>query len=64
MSVYDMAVRNVARHIRSQSAYDLAKNEDSKDGVIDAFIASTVLSIAFAKLRNDVLTDIVTVKLD
>jgi hypothetical protein len=55
---YAVAITNVARYIRSQ------RNLSCDDRVpLDGFRASEVLAIAFCKAKEEVLDDIVSVKL-
>jgi hypothetical protein len=55
IGAYQLAVRNVARHIR--------KHADAPAGdlepFLDAFTASTVLAVAFCKSKEEVCSDIV-----
>ena len=60
MNVYQMVVRNVAAHVRSQTAED---REDPQRR-LDVFEASRAIAIGFAKLHEDVLNDIVHVDLN
>lgn len=55
--VYGMCIRNVASYLRSKT--DLEKERDHEH--FDAFEAATVISVAFAKLKEDVLADIISV---
>lgn len=52
---YRMAINNVANYIRS-----LDNRDRHGDCNIDAFQASEILAIAFCKLKEDVLADIVS----
>ena len=53
---YKVAITNVALYIRSR------RNTSCEDGPLDGFTASSVLSIAFCKAKEEVLADILNVK--
>jgi hypothetical protein len=55
-SVYQMAINNVARYIRAHGADGHEPTE-----VVTAFEASTILSIAFCKSKEEVISDILRV---
>lgn len=55
MNVYQMAVNNVARFIKSQKPDD---NDFGCMHVITAFDASVILAAAFCKSQDEVLIDI------
>jgi len=53
---YRMAVNNTARYIRSPA------NRRGEEFHLDAFKASEVLAIAFCKLKEDVILDLLNAK--
>jgi len=53
VNAYEMCVANTARYIREH-------RPEVSDASLDAFAAAQVLSIAFCKLQEDVLSDIIT----
>lgn len=52
--VYQMVIKNVALNIRKRST-SLFQGSDSG---LDAFTCSSILAIAFAKTKEDVLADL------
>jgi hypothetical protein len=61
MNVYQMCVNNIAHHIRSKSEGGFSTGSDDAEGEspdMDAFTASSVLSVAFCKAKEDVILDI------
>jgi hypothetical protein len=56
---YQMVIRNTAAFLRSQT------DEEKEDrGTINAFEAARIIAIGWAKLPEDVLNDLIFVKLD
>lgn len=51
-SLYDMVIRNVARKIRNSREGDFH----------DAFTCSEVIAVAFCKLKEDVINDLIMAK--
>ena len=58
VTTYQMAVTNTAAFIRSPE-----NREKTEEVVFDAFTASVVLAVAFCKAKEEVLMDLVNVKL-
>jgi hypothetical protein len=56
---YKVAITNVARFICSNRNLSAAEG-----GVLDGFTASSVLAVAFCKAKEEVLSDIMSVKDD
>jgi hypothetical protein len=54
-----MCINNVSRAINSQDICDLNKKD-----VINAFMASEILAIAFGKIKEDVIKDLIQRGLD
>ncbi len=61
MTVYEMAVRNVAAYIRSPENREAVQFESQS--ALEAFDAARVISIAFCKVYSEVLLDIANVNL-
>ena len=57
-SPYQMAINNTARFIRSAKNRDFGK----EDPTVNAFDAARILAIAFCKIYEEVLADLVSVK--
>jgi hypothetical protein len=55
---YKVAITNVARYIVSDRNYSYDDHS-----VLDGFTAASVLSVAFCKAKEEVLADILSVKL-
>jgi hypothetical protein len=57
---YQMMIKNAAYHLRTKNKFET----DSEQRPLDVFEISEVLSILTCKLKEDIISDIISVKFE